>query len=118
MRNRLELLLKANVITKNSFDDTISFGERLIQKHHVTEASMSTLITHLAMALTRMERGEKVDKMGSEIIDELSKSSKYSEALDVLDEGLKKYKQFDGYINELDYCLLHVVTLLERGEHG
>jgi len=74
LEERLQLLADQQVITPKAQEITVLSFKRLLQlleKQNIDQAEM--LFTHLPMALTRIEKGEKVESPVESILNEVKK---------------------------------------------
>jgi len=81
LEERLQLLADQQVITPKAQEITVLSFKRLLQlleKQNIDQAEM--LFTHLPMALTRIEKGEKVESPVESILNEVKKSKHFSKA--------------------------------------
>lgn len=112
---RLELLENSGEIDSNIRNAVVSFIKNIEDKYsiEVVEENGAMLVTHLAMALSRIKKGEEIDGVDEETFEEVKEMKVY-------DELPKFYKlmeeQLDIFIPqaEKDYIALHVCTLIKK----
>ncbi|SHH24884.1 PRD domain-containing protein [Virgibacillus chiguensis] len=76
LKDRLNLLLEKCLIKQKEYDiATIAFERllKMLNKHDIEQAEM--LFTHLPMALSRIEKGEEVEKPAVELMKEVKNSN-------------------------------------------
>ncbi|UFU00246.1 PRD domain-containing protein [Radiobacillus kanasensis] len=112
-QNRLKILLEQKVISQPSHDIALeAFKEimSLLNKSDIEQAEM--LFTHLPMALSRIESGEKVDNPTPELMQEVEQSKYFQLAEEQLryveDKSKKPLPQ-----GEKEYLLMHYSTVLD-----
>lgn len=108
---RLDLLYSTSTITDRAKLVSTNVIERYVAETEGEKYTM--LITHLAMAITRIDRNEELSSPPETIMAEIRSSENTLEALarihwieEVLGEALP--------IEEKEYLLLHFVTVLNR----
>ncbi|MBZ2175893.1 PRD domain-containing protein [Schnuerera sp. xch1] len=112
---RLNLLTDSGEIDESIKDVVIDFIERIEKNYSlkVTEENGSMLVSHLAMALGRIKRGEEIDAIDEEIFKEVKETEIYNEMP-------KYYSEIEGKLDieipqaEKDYIALHVSTLIQK----
>ncbi|QDI90401.1 PRD domain-containing protein [Salicibibacter halophilus] len=72
VQERLKILLEANVITKEASKIAAEAADRLGAQ--APQAPLDMLITHLATALTRLERGEELEAPPESMFKEVQQS--------------------------------------------
>lgn len=112
---RLELIEKSGEIDFSIRKAVIDFIKNIEKKYsiEVKEENGSMLVTHLAMALSRIKKGEEIESIDEEIFQEVKTMKIYSE----LPEYYKLLEeQLDIFIpqSEKDYIALHVCTLIKK----
>lgn len=112
---RLELIEKSGEIDFSIRKAVIDFIKNIEKKYsiEVKEENGSMLVTHLAMALSRIKKGEEIESIDEEIFQEVKTMRIYSE----LPEYYKLLEeQLDISIpqSEKDYIALHVCTLIKK----
>lgn len=115
LKKRLILLEKAGEIDSSISDVVIDFSNQIERDYSVkiTEDNGSMLITHLAMALSRIKKGEEIENIDEEVFREVKASKIYTEL-----SGYYKMIEEKLGINipnvEKDYIALHICTLLNK----
>lgn len=79
LRERLDILREAREISDEIRDAVIEFTESFEKKYSLTmtEENASMLITHLAMALARIQRGEEIAAIDEPLMEEIRQNSIY-----------------------------------------
>lgn len=118
LKERLDILLTSAVITTKAEDVAVKAFIHLqsyLKKDEIDQAEM--LFTHLPMALSRIEKEEKVEAPHPDLLTEVKKSPHSAQALKEIqyvqilwEESLPQ--------EELDYLLIHYATLLQINEGG
>ncbi|QQK74657.1 PRD domain-containing protein [Salicibibacter cibarius] len=78
VHERLRILLEGDVITKEASEIAAEAVDRL--GIHAPQPQIDMLVTHLATALTRMERGEALEAPPEEMFKEVEHSSHIKDA--------------------------------------
>jgi hypothetical protein len=118
LNERLDILLTSAVITKNAADVAVKAFIHLqstLQKNKVDNAEM--LFTHLPMALSRIEKEEKVEAPHPDLLAEV-KNSPYSDQAGREIDYVQSLWTGRLPQEELDYLLIHYATLLQINEGG
>lgn len=112
---RLKLLEESGEIDSSIRNAVINFIKHIEDKYfiEVVEENGGMLVTHLAMAFSRIRRGEEIEDIDEEIFKEVKETEIYKELPDcykLIEE------QLDIFIpqTEKDYIALHVCTLIEK----
>jgi len=71
------------------------------------------LITHLCIALNRIEKEEKVSKIESDIFAEVERNAFYAQSEEIL-AGIEEVLGFKMPEEERGYMLMHLCVLLEN----
>lgn len=111
---RLNLLVDAGEIDESIKEAVTDFIEEIEEdfKVSVDEENGAMLVSHLAMALGRIKRGEEINAMDEEIFKEVREAPIYTKMP-------KYYSKVEGRLNitipqsERDYIALHVSTLVQ-----
>lgn len=112
---RLEILKNAEQVTEKMTEAIVKFG-KAVEKGlgiELTEDNAAMLVMHFAVALSRIEKGELVNKMEEIIIDELKQTKGYP----MLPSYLKVIEEYMGYKIpdvEFDYIAAHFCLLVEK----
>ncbi len=110
---RVELLVKSGQISDNAGQKTLDFIKYLSEdrNYELTEENSSMLITHVAMAINRLQLGELVEALDQNISIQLHSSPKITEACEIVDKLVSIIgPSFDE--QEYDYILMHVLNLV------
>ncbi len=111
---RLNLLVDAEEIDAFIRDVLIAFVKTVEARYslRVTEENGAMLVSHLAMALGRIRRGEQLEPVDDDIFAEVREMPIYKE-LPALYRPLEKDLQITLPQVERDYLALHLGALLE-----
>ncbi|GAA0182255.1 PRD domain-containing protein [Clostridium sediminicola] len=115
LKERLEILKGAEQIGEDIKNAVIDFAEDFEKKYSLTmtEENAAMLITHLAMALARIKKGEKVDEPNEFVLNEVKQTEIY-------DELPEFYEKIEGKLNlsipdsEKGFIAIHVCTLMSK----
>ena len=111
---RLELLESSNTInteTKKSLERVIEIFKNKYSIELVEENG-SMMITHLAMAITRIKQGEPVKKISEDVYEEILESE-YFEKSKVIYEDLQSVIDVVLPEDEKKYMVVNVCVILE-----
>ncbi|WP_352404390.1 PRD domain-containing protein [Sporanaerobacter acetigenes] len=116
---RLDLLEGAGEIDSSIKESVVNFVKTIEDKYFikVTEENGSMLVTHLAMALSRIKKGKKIESINEELFEEVRKTKTYNELPEY-------YKKIEDELNiiipkeEKNYIALHVCTLIDKEKNG
>lgn len=111
---RLNILLENNVITKEVYNRLKEIINQLKDKFNIeiTEENGGMFITHLSMALKRMEDGEIINKIDRTIFKEIKNDINYEKSKEIvnnLEELIGKLP-----IEEIEFIEMHICTLLNK----
>lgn len=111
---RLNLLVDAGEIDGAIKDAVIAFVKAVENRYSlaITEENGAMLVSHLAMALGRIRRGEKLEPIDSDIFAEVKEMPTYRE-LHELYVPLERSLEIRLPQAEKDYLALHLCALLE-----
>lgn len=117
LKERLEILKGAGEISDEIMDVVTEFVKNFEKKYsaEITEENGSMLITHLAMALARIKRGEEINEMDELALEEIKETPTYNE----LPEFYKKIEdklQIKIPDSEKGFIAVHVCTLVSSLE--
>lgn len=109
---RLNLLLDAGEIDEEIIQIIAEFT-RMVEEElslSIDEKNGSMFITHMAMALSRIKKGEEIMPMDESLLDEVKASNAYNKIPTLIDEIEKR---FDINIpkSEFGYIALHLCNL-------
>lgn len=115
LNQRLDILLDAGEISAEIKMVIMNFVHAFEKKYTLTmtEENASMFITHLAMALARIKRGEGVNPIDEAIINEVKQNKIYNELPQFYDQI---EKDLDIVIPESEkgFIALHACTLLAK----
>ncbi|MDY0406733.1 PRD domain-containing protein [Virgibacillus sp. 179-BFC.A HS] len=81
LKKRLQMLEEQHVITPKARHIALLSFEKLLHVLNVEDIYQAEMLfTHLPMALTRIEKGEKVESPVEEVLNEVRNSEHFSEA--------------------------------------
>jgi transcriptional antiterminator len=108
---RLEILEKSNVITENAKVICSKVIEQFVNEENASRYSM--LITHLAMAVTRIERNETVYSPPDIIMNEVYLSSHFPAAVEKV-AMIEKWMNRKLPEEEKKFLYMHFVNVLSQ----
>lgn len=115
LKQRLDILEASDVISPQVRDAVLDFAQEFEKEYSLvlTEKNASMLITHLAMALTRIRNGEKVNEIDKFVLDEAKQNKLYNELP-------KFYKRLEEKLNikipdsEKGYIAVHACAIISK----
>jgi transcriptional regulatory protein LevR len=112
---RLNLLVDSGEITETIRYSVVDFVNGIEDKYSlkITEENGSMLVSHLAMALGRIERREEIQTMDEELFTEVKETQTYKE-LDMFYDILEENLGSEIPESEKDFIALHLCTLIEN----
>ncbi|KUO71280.1 MAG: hypothetical protein APF77_19760 [Clostridia bacterium BRH_c25] len=115
LRERLDILKEAGEISDEIRAAVIEFAQSFEKKYPltITEENASMLITHLAMALARIKKGEEIIEMDELAMDEIRQSNIYGE-LPEFYEIIEDKLQIRLPESEKGYIALHACTIIVK----
>jgi transcriptional regulatory protein LevR len=114
---RLQILCEAGQLREKNYEAILKVIELLNTRWGVvmTEENGAALITHLAIAFERMDKGEPVVPIGDYIMQELTSQSCFNQGGKVLTAIAVIYgREIPEY--EAGYILIHLCTLFSKEE--
>ncbi|MTI94753.1 MAG: PRD domain-containing protein [Firmicutes bacterium] len=119
LAKRLEILKHAGEIDVKIHDSVQYFLGILEQKYDIqlTAHNGAALVTHLAMALARIDKGKDVQGMSSQLMSEVEKSKYYNDLTPLIVE-LERHSGLVIPDSEQGYLALHLASLLENIKGG
>ncbi len=110
---RLNLLVDAGEIDDTIRCSVVEFVKSIEDKYSlkITEENGSMLVSHLAMALGRIKRGEEIQTMDEELFAEVKETKTYKE-LDMFYDTLEENLNIKIPQAEKDFIALHLCTLI------
>jgi len=112
---RLNLLLGAGEIDQEILDSVEAFSILLEERYQLrlTEEKGSMLITHLAMSLARIKRGEAIEEMDPGVLSEIKENRVYQD-LPLLYAAIEERLNIALPESEKGYIALHICSLLAQ----
>lgn len=112
---RLNLLVDSGEIDETIKDAVINFIKTIEKDYsiEIIEENGSMLVSHLAMALGRIKRGEEIQSIDEAIFKEVKETKTYRE-LDKYYSILEKDLNIQIPQVEKDYIALHLCTLIQN----
>lgn len=119
LKERLKILYEGDQIDRK-IKDAVERAIKTIEKKYrieVNETNGTMLVTHLAMALMRIKKGEKVEGLSPIALEELKKEKEYENCMYFCTK-LEEELGFLIPIGEKGYISLYLCNLInqERGE--
>ena len=111
---RLDILHEANIISSTVREKSELVVDKFLDiSDDFDQEKMDVFCVHLAIALSRVEKGESEACADENIVDEIKQNGNYAEASKILDEieGLFQVEIPEG---EKILLLIHICNLLER----
>ena len=111
---RLDIFKNAGMLSQENYEKVIKIIKYLEFKNiNIDEDNGSMLITHIVMYLNRLNKGEMIENLDEESLEELKSFNEYHNAE-------KIYLNFENILgkineNEKGYILAHLINLL-KGE--
>jgi len=114
IKDRIEILYSGEAIDEEVRDLTFKAVSWLAKKNiNLEDERGHMFLTHFAMSLKRIKKGEQVETLDSYIIDELQNNSGYAKALDFV-KFIEKQGKIQLPESEKGYILLHLCSLLGK----
>ena len=115
LRERLDILKEAGEISEEIGDTVTEFVQSFEQKYSLTmtEDNAAMLITHLAMALARIKKGEEINEIDEQIMDEIRQSNIYGE-LPGFYRTIEDRLQIELPDSEKGYIALHACAIMAK----
>lgn len=112
---RFALYKEGGMIDDNDIEDLNAVIKLFKDEYGVTleEENASMFIAHLCAAYGRIDSGENIDELPSEVIDELKSLPTYDLSLEILDKVMKVTKNA---LNDIEqgYALLHINNIIAQ----
>ncbi|MEW9677821.1 PRD domain-containing protein [Lentibacillus sp. L22] len=109
---RLQILLDQDIITNESRDVAVKAFEQFINVTHKTDIDHAEMLfTHLPMALTRMEMGEKVEPPTADLMREVEELEHFQLAKEQV-TSIEKLWGKPLPQGEKEYLYMHYTTVL------
>ncbi|MBS4538738.1 PRD domain-containing protein [Clostridium sp. D2Q-11] len=115
LKQRLDILKEAGEISQDIKEATLEFISKFENKYslEMTEENSSMLVTHLAMALSRIKKGEEIEEMNEMALEEVKQSEIYCE-LPEFYEAIETKLNIEIPESEKGFLALHACTLVKK----
>lgn len=112
---RLDILKMSGQLSDEMHSKVLEIIDRFNENHNIVihEENGAMLITHLCIALSRIEKGEGVNRIEADIFAEVENNHFYTQAKEIL-EGIEEVLGFTMPEEEKGYMLMHLCVLLEN----
>ena len=112
---RLDILKMSGQLSEEMYHKVLEIIEKFNENHNIVihEENGAMLITHLCIALNRIEKEEKVSKIESDIFAEVESNAFYAQSEEIL-AGIEEVLGFKMPEEERGYMLMHLCVLLEN----
>lgn len=112
---RLDILKSAGQISEASYDKVIEIIRHFNENHliEISEENGAMLITHLCIALSRIEKEEKINRIEDEIFEDVRKN----EYFDKSEQTMREIEHILGRempLEEKGYMMMHLCVLFEK----
>jgi transcriptional regulatory protein LevR len=118
LKERMDILLASSVVSTKAADiSTLAFMH--LQSHLKKDAIVGAemLFTHLPTALTRIEKGERVEAPHPALLEEVKQSPEASAAMKEIDYVQQHWKNQLPQ-EEIDFLLIHYTNVLQLNKGG
>lgn len=110
---RIQILFDGDVISKEVYSDCKKvIGILKDSGREYDNEKMGIFITHIAMALQRISKGEIESPVGDEIVNQMKTDSDYDTAKNLLNQIQEQINQALPDV-EKDYLMIHLCNLLK-----
>lgn len=114
IKQKLAILVETQMIDLPTRDSSLLVLEHLVANNIINENSQAdAFLTHLCMACMRVKKNEDVTQMTEEMKQELFNDVNYAASVDLWGK-LNAIVQLEFSSAEIDYFLLHLITLLNK----
>jgi len=112
---RLDILKMSGQLSEEMYYKVLEIIEKFNENHNIVihEKNGAMLITHLCIALSRIEKEEIVSKIEADIFAEVESNAFYAQSVKIL-EGIEEVLGFKMPEEERGYMLMHLCVLLEN----
>ena len=112
--NRIGLLRSSGVISEAAERKARLFCSLLLEEYGIalTEENAAACVTHLCMALKRMETDEDIAPMDAMVREDLKDAEEYDAAVRIAEHALHAVGPL--MPGERDYLILHMVMVLSK----
>lgn len=111
---RLNVLYQGNVISQDVLDTMSNVIERMEERWNIvlTEENGARFVTHLAMALMRVARGESVPSMDAASYAEFQACESFTAAREIMDDVIE-FAELAFPLSEREYLDMNICLILE-----
>lgn len=115
LMKRLDILNESDEVDEDIKNAVVNFAEDIEKEYSIVinEENGAMLITHVAMALSRIKRGEKIDSIDEEIFNQVKKTKVYSN-MPKFYENIEKNLDIKIPESEKGFIALHLCTLIMK----
>jgi transcriptional regulatory protein LevR len=115
IKQRLDILKMSGQLSEEMYYKVMEIIDMFNENHRITiqEENGAMLITHLCIALQRIEKEESVNIIESEIFAEVEENRFYKQSSSIL-EKMEEILGFTMPAEEVGYMLMHLCVLLEK----
>lgn len=110
MEQRIKILKDANLISNEICDKIVNIYIKYFSNFERTDI-LDSFITHLSIALERMNKKESIEKLDEFIINDLKSKSNYNEVVKFW-EDIEKKERLNLSFEEKEYIYLHLINIL------
>lgn len=112
LKERMDLLLNAGVLSQKNYENVEKVIDYFKQQHGITltEENASAFITHLCMALERLDKGEEVKPLDRAVFEEVKQEDSYAQAAACCSDMNRMLPQLPEA--EAEYICTHVGVML------
>ena len=115
LKMRLDILKEAGQLSEENYINIFKIIEIVEKEYktHLTEENASMFVTHMVMALSRIEKDEEVNPMEDFLIEEIVKNEHYERA-GVIIKKIEEVIEETLPDNEVPFIEMHLCTLLSK----
>lgn len=115
IKQRLDILKMSGQLSEEMYYKVMEIIDMFNENHRITiqEENGAMLITHLCIALQRIEKEESVNIIESEIFAEVEENRFYKQSSSIL-EKMEEILGITMPAEEVGYMLMHLCVLLEK----
>lgn len=112
---RLDILKMSGQLSEEMYHKVLEIIDRFNENHNIVihEQNGAMLITHLCIALSRIEKEERVNKIEADIFAEVENNPFFTQSQEIL-EGIEEVLGFTMPDEERGYMMMHLCVLLEN----
>lgn len=112
LNDRLNILRDSGTLSQKNYDNVLKVIEYFNNKYSIvlTEANASAFITHLCMALERIDKGEQVEPLDQEVYEAASQEPTFEKASACCRDIREILPQLPDV--EVEYICAHVGVML------